>query len=292
VRESGHRFYVSFLLIVGMVAAIAIGLHGNSYYFTPLQEQPFHPQYDELKPTGPAGHGYGVVGSVMITCGVALYSSRKRLRVLAGMGRVKHFLEFHIFLCLLGPVLVVYHTTFKFGGLVAVSFWSMTAVVLSGIIGRYFYTQIPKGIQGNELTVKELNAENENLAKQMILKFGLPLEVIRKIDRIALPSKPVAHMSLLEVIEFFVMNDVTRRGKLQTIFAGISREAANPVLVRRLRTIASRRIALSRRIAFLEKFKRIFYYWHVVHLPFSIVMFVILFVHVGVAIAFGYRWLW
>jgi len=58
-----------------------------------------------------------------------------------------------------------------------------------------------------------------------------------------------------------------------------------------VRTLATRRIILTRRIAFLQQFRQVFYYWHVVHLPFSIVMFLILFVHVGVAIAFGYTWI-
>ena len=41
-------------------------------------------------------------------------------------------------------MLVLFHTAFKFGGIVAVSFWSMVAVFLSGIIGRFIYIQIPK----------------------------------------------------------------------------------------------------------------------------------------------------
>ena len=64
--------------------------------------------------------------------GVGFYMARKRFRSLGRVGLLKHWLEFHIFLCSLGPVLVLYHTTFKFGGLVALSFWSMVAVFLSG----------------------------------------------------------------------------------------------------------------------------------------------------------------
>ena len=289
--KSVHLVYVTFLVVLGVLTTITIGIHGWTYYATPIPERPFHPEYESLKPTGLYGQGFGVIGTLMITFGVVMYSSRKRLRIFSGLGRLKSFLEFHIFLCLVGPVLVLYHTTFKFGGLVAVSFWSMTAVVMSGVIGRYFYTQIPKGIQGNELTVGELTSENERLGEQMMVKFRLPNTVIRQIDAIALPSKPVAQMSLLEVLNFFVMNDLTRRGKLRAVFARISQTTTNPRVVRRLKSIAYRRMTLTRRTAFLEKFKLIFHYWHVVHLPFSIVMFIILFVHVGVAVAFGYTWI-
>ena len=287
-----HSIYVSFLLVIGLLSVLVISVKGGSYYTTPLQERPFHPLYSSLKPTGLYGQGFGIVGSLMITFGVILYSSRKRVRALANLGKIKYFLEFHIFLCLLGPILVLYHTTFKFGGLVAVSFWSMGAVVLSGIIGRYLYVQIPKGIQGNELTIAELQSENARIAEMLSKQFRLSTDFVRWIDAIALPAKDAAQMSLLEVVNFFVFNDLTRRSRLKGIFDRLEQRGLNAHIVRRLRGVANRRVMLTRRIAFLQQFRLIFHYWHVVHLPFSIVMFLILFVHVGVAVAFGYTWIW
>ncbi len=63
--------------------------------------------------------------------------------------------------------MVLYHTAFKFGGIVAVSFWSMVAVVLSGVVGRFLYVQIPHTIQGQEISLKELNQINENLTSHL-----------------------------------------------------------------------------------------------------------------------------
>jgi hypothetical protein len=40
----------------------------------------------------------------------------------------------------------------------------------------------------------------------------------------------------------------------------------------------------------LKPFQRLFHYWHVLHLPLAIVMFLILAVHVAVALVFGYGW--
>jgi hypothetical protein len=287
-----HLAYVVFLFGVAILGAVIIGVQGASYYTTPMEERPFHPQYDSLKPTGIEGHGFGIVGSLMITAGVIMYSSRKRARALANLGKIKYFLEFHIFLCLLGPILVVYHTTFKFGGLVAVSFWSMTAVVLSGFVGRYFYVQIPRGIHGNELSIAELQKENAAIADVLTKQLGLSADFLTWIDAIALPQKEAARMTMMEVINFFIINDMTRRSKLHAIFARLEQRGMQKSVTHRLKEVAARRITLNRRIAFLQQFKLIFHYWHVVHLPFSVVMFVILFIHVGVAIAFGYTWIW
>ena len=285
-----HKVFVFFLIAAGLLSALVIWIHGAGYYTTPLEDRPFHPQYSTLKPTGLLGHGYGVIGSLMITVGVILYSSRKRWRPMANVGRIKNWLEFHIFLCLFGPMLVVYHTTFKIGGLVAVSFWSMAAVVLSGVIGRYFYVQIPKGIHGNELSSQDLVTENEKIAETLRKQFGFDADLLKLIDSVALPSRPVVEMGLMEVISFFIVNDLTRRSRLRTLFEKLERRGLGAQVLSRIRVMASRRIMLTRRIAFLQQFKKIFHYWHVVHLPFSIVMFVILSIHVGVAIAFGYTW--
>ena len=185
MQHSAHRVYIGFLLGIAVITTIAGGLYGAEYYLTPLADRPFHPQYDELKPTGAVGHGYGIVGSLMIIAGVSMYSSRKRLRLLSGMGKLPLFLEFHIFLCLTGPILVLYHTTFKFGGLVAVSFWSMTAIVLSGVVGRYLYVQIPRGIHGHELNAAELAREQSRLTSSLIDEFGLRPDMIARVDRLS-----------------------------------------------------------------------------------------------------------
>ena len=34
-----------------------------------------------------------------------------------------------------------------------------------------------------------------------------------------------------------------------------------------------------------------FHYWHVIHKPFAYVMLVVVIIHVGVSIAFGYTWI-
>lgn len=66
--------------------------------------------------------------------------------------------------------MILFHTAFKFGGIVSVSFWSMIAVVVSGIIGRFIYIQIPRTIEGRELSlneVKDLKGDLKTNLKEM-----------------------------------------------------------------------------------------------------------------------------
>lgn len=292
MRSLGHTVYVAVLVGIVGSALLIIGLRGFGFYSAPEEERPFHAQYNSLKPTGFEGHGYGIIGTALIMAGVAIYSARKRVRFLSNIGKVKHFLEFHIFLCVLGPILVTYHTTFKIGGLVAVSYWCMVAVVASGVIGRYLYVQIPKGIQGNELSADELAQRGTRIFELLQKTYGVELNVIRTLDSFATPPIKPSEMSLWDVASFFVVNDLTRRIRIRALVGGLRRRGVNPKMLRAIRSLANQRAVLIRRVAFLEQLRQVFHYWHVIHLPFTIVMFVILFFHVGVAIAFGYTWIW
>lgn len=290
MKVNVHALFIGFLFFLGLSSVAAIVFRNADYYTLPEEERPFHERYESLKPSGIESHGYGIIGSAMIITGVLTYSSRKRIRALANIGKIRYFLEFHIFLCLVGPVLVLYHTTFKFGGLVAVSFWSMSAVALSGIVGRYLYVQIPKGIQGNELDMKELERQNDDLKAALTERYGLDDVDVRKLDALAAPRTSAAP-NIVSLLLFFIGGDLTLRPKLHRIVRHLHGRAVDPSLIREVTRVAAERIRLTRRIMFLEELKGYFHYWHVIHLPFSIIMFVILFIHVGVAVAFGYTWI-
>ena len=146
-RAAGRAWVLFLFTAAASVAVIGLAI-GAEYYLTPLSERPYSELYERFRPAGTWGLRYGIVGFALIVTGVALYSSRKRFRWMARMGKLKYWLEFHIFLCTVGPFLVTLHTSFKVGGLVAIAYWSMVVVALSGIFGRYVSARIPNTVQG------------------------------------------------------------------------------------------------------------------------------------------------
>jgi len=111
-----RRLYIVMLFVVCLFTTAVLLYRNGSYYVLPETERPYHQKYEQLKPSGIESHAFGIFGSVLIISGVALYSTRKRIRRFSDVGRIKNFLEVHIFLCLFGPTLILFHTTFKFGG--------------------------------------------------------------------------------------------------------------------------------------------------------------------------------
>lgn len=96
------------------------------------------------------GHGMGIVGFVLMLMTETLYSLRKRSRSVR-WGKMSTWLQTHIFMGLVGPYMVLLHTSWKFNGLAGVTTLLTVIIVLSGLIGRYIFTRIPRTLDGLEI---------------------------------------------------------------------------------------------------------------------------------------------
>ena len=276
----GVLFLLAFLAGLGIFAAQL--WNGRSYYLTPLAERPRHEQYWALKPGGSHGLVFGTAGLAMMTV-MHVYSARKRMPALRGLGPLARWLDFHILLGVFGPLFVVLHSSFKVGGLVAVSFWAMVAVALSGVIGRYLYRQIPRTRAGEALSLAETQAAARDLGRRLHEEFGLDAALLDPVEEEKRPR------GLLPALAHVLWQDVSgaQRRRLRARTAGLALPAKDR---RELRAVLAQKGALDRRLALWDELHGLFDWWHVVHKPFAIVMYVFVVVHVGVAVATGYAW--
>ncbi|WP_318350995.1 hypothetical protein [Aquipluma nitroreducens] len=283
-----HRIYIGILILVVVLVTSFLAYQGYSYYSLGVENRFFHPDHQTLKPSGFMGHTLGILGSFLMLVGVATYMLRKRVSKFSRIGVLKYWLEFHIFLCTLGPILVLYHTAFKFGGLVAVSFWSMVAVVLSGVIGRYIYLQIPRTIEGREMNLNEINQIKDELNKKLVTVYHIEEKALEDIlnavkkrpDRSGnnMLARSIAKYkfesrTISEVKEILKHNNIHGKGYKEVI------------------RLIKDEINLNRKIDRLISMQNLFKYWHVAHLPFALLMLITMLIHVGVAITFGAHWI-
>ena len=269
-----------------MVAAAALSA-GWEYYLTPVAERAFTPGHEYFAPHAPVGHGYGVVGTLLIVVGVVGYGARKRWGPLKRVAKLKTWLDVHIFLCTLGPFLVLLHTSFKFGGIVSIAFWSMTIVVLSGIFGRYLYVRIPKTVHGAFLSLEAVAERRDDLLDNIRDRIGEDLVGVLAARPVDQASRPPG---LLGGLVLAVRYDYSRRRRERWISSTLRRSGVPKS--HRVPLLASLReeARIREQMVLLRPFQRLFHYWHVLHLPLAIVMFLILALHVAVAVTFGYGW--
>jgi hypothetical protein len=262
------------MVLITVATTVFLIYTGYDYYGTPLEERFYHPRHNWFKPSGAYGHGIGILGTLMIMFGVSIYIARKRYNFLSKYIRLKYLLEFHIFLCFLGPILILFHTAFKFGGIVSVAFWSMVAVVLSGVIGRFIYIQIPRTIEGRELSLNEVKVMKTDLSSVLSEKFNIDSEVIHHfVDFTSGLDSSGKKTSFYELRKILVSQKIPKKER-KTILKMVKNERS-----------------LSRKINRLQYMQKLFKYWHVAHLPFAIIMLVIVIIHVAVTLVFGYKWI-
>lgn len=96
------------------------------------------------------GHGLGIIGFTLMLMTETLYSLRKRSRSVR-WGKMSNWLQFHIFTGLVGPYMVLLHTSWKFNGIAGVTTLFTMIIMISGFIGRYIFTRIPRTLDGLEI---------------------------------------------------------------------------------------------------------------------------------------------
>jgi len=276
---------LAYLLSLGFIVHLV--WRGLPYYLTPVVERPRHEAYWVLKPGGSLGHLFGIVGSSLMIL-MQLYTVRKRIPVLRRIGRLRIWLDFHIYCGIFGPLLIVLHSSFKVQGLVALSFWSMIVVALSGFLGRYLYLQVPRRRSGTELSLTEVEEMTGRLTERLRQETGLDEQSLARLDRLAVGgvNRDVSLAALLLRLPF---EGISLRWRLRAYRQSLRRELPRGE-IRQLGRLAYQRAVLQRRILQLAKLQELFHYWHVLHKPFAVVMYIFMLVHIGVVLATGYAW--
>lgn len=109
------------------------------------------------------GHSIGVLGFVLMLMAETLYSVRKQMTD-ARWGNMAGWLRFHIVTGLVGPYMVLLHTSMKFQGIAGLAMLLTVVVVISGVVGRYIYTAVPRAIDGTELESAAIDTQIAHVA--------------------------------------------------------------------------------------------------------------------------------
>lgn len=270
------------LYLASLGAVVLAAWHGRDYYRLPLTARPHHPLHWELKPGGTLGHLYGAGGAALMLAMLS-YSLRRRVGALRALGRLGHWLDFHIWCGVLGPLLIVLHSAFKVSGLIAISFWSMVAVALSGAVGRFLYAQIPRSAAGDELSLEEAQRAERELATRLATRHGLSETEVEAL----LGASPATGADSLW--RHWLVAPLEERRRLAAL-RDRARRRLPPSAVEPAVALVRQREQLRRRLRSWRRLHELFHYWHVFHKPFAILMYLFAAVHVGVAWMTGYAW--
>jgi hypothetical protein len=293
--DRGHRIRLRLLYLLAIVSNLAIFIYGFDYYKLSAIDRPFSPKHQLLRPSGPIGLYLGFLG-VSLFIGIFLYPLRKHWAWLGQIGKTRHWLDIHVLMGLTAPLIIAFHSTFKFRGIAGMAFWIMFAVSASGVVGRYLYTQIPRRVTTVELSMKELQELQENLWEQLASQDLLPEADLRSLLRMPNAQRvrrlpiPIAlvYMVILDIMRKFGVARLRRHASGQyfvTFFGFVPTRHRD---VEKAVQAAAEEAALSKRLLFLSRSQKVFHAWHVIHKPFSYAFAVLALMHIGLQFVLGY----
>lgn len=237
------------------------------------------------------GYWLGVVGGSMMLL-LFSYPLRKHFKFAQNWGRVKWWFLLHMMLGVGGPLLILLHSTFRIGSLNAgVALYSMVIVALSGVVGRFIYARVHRGLRGELTGFKELQAraklDQDEVRSR--LAFAPTVEADLKAFEQAELQAPAGWLTYfrqvfwLPIKQWIVyrrcvhdlrmpIRKLARHGQWSHADL-MRREAMSRKLVRRYLTAVVR-------VAQYTAYDRLFSLWHVAHIPFVYLLVISAVVHV------------
>ncbi len=285
-----------FWLGVLLSVPILVSLWGLPYYLAAVAARVRSPLHPLLRPSGLLGQSFGIAGLALFLF-MWLYPMRKKLRWLSFTGTLGDWMRVHVVMGLALPLLVAVHAAWRFRGLIGLGYAAMVLVSMSGIVGRYLYTRIPRSRNGLELSRDEATGQRKALITEIAAALELdPLEVEAALDSTLAPASTSGRTGALGALRHMLGDDFARWRAVQELRRRWSapRPGQRPVSARTIQRglgLARREIALAQQLVLLDRTQRLLGFWHVAHRPVAITALLAVAIHVVVAVVMGQTWL-
>lgn len=244
-----------------------------------------------IKPESDLNYWIGVAGGSMMLALFA-YPLRKYVGFMRSLGKVKWWFWYHLCMGIAGPWLIMVHSGFDVRSLNAgVALYSMAIVVASGVIGRFIYVRIHRGLNGERTSLQSLR-ERAGLVESKArsrLHFAPEVEArLLAFERHELEANPTWLTHLRQVTWLPAQQWVTYLRcvfELRRPLDELSRRyhwSAEDLRKRkrRARRLVDHYLNAVVRVAQYTAFERVFALWHMAHLPFIYLLVISAVVHV------------
>ncbi len=237
------------------------------------------------------GYWLGVAGGTMMLL-LFTYPLRKHFGFTRAWGRVKWWFLAHMLLGVGGPLLILLHSTFRVGSLnAAVALYSMLAVAASGVIGRFIYARVNRGLHGEKASLRDLQtrAGLEEAEARSRLAFAPEVEArLIAFEQAELQARAGWMTYGRQVFWLPLHQWLTYRrcvADLHRVFQVMARQGnwTEDDLSKRERNsgkLVAMYLHAVTRVAQFTAYARLFSLWHVAHIPFVYLLLISAVVHV------------
>jgi hypothetical protein len=209
---------------------------------------------------------------------------RKRTRALTGLWDIRDWLNFHVFVGFMSPLVIAFHAAFRSNNVLATSTAAALGVVVTtGLIGRFIYGMVPS-VDGHADELELIAGRFERLRAQMDPILAEARDRGRLDRLLAAASAEVPPGSLLVALLREPLSGLRLRMRLwmvRGLFTGPTQHQRFKVSVLRLRRLRFQ-------IAFYGGLRKLLRNWRVFHASLAAFLVVTIAVHIGVSLYLGY----
>jgi hypothetical protein len=264
--------FLAQLATVATISAIVIGFYlKRSEIFVPGEG---------------VGYKLGISGGISMLV-LLFYPMAKRASWMGFQKNSVTWLRAHMLLGVLGPMLIFYHANFSMGAVNSnVALFSMIVVAASGVIGRFIYTRIHKGMSYTKLDLGSLLAKSSRLLADVGQDVGPNSAAVAKaMANFAESSVPKSQNIIPNLIaastmsyrksaaRYRIMAELRKAIRKASLAENWSREVEKTKLeAARLDVLEF--LACVSKASQLSFWERMFSLWHVLHVPLFFVLLV------------------
>lgn len=253
------------------------------------------------KPGDDIGYNLGLAGGLMMLA-LLLYPLRKRVKFLDKVGLLPTWFKWHMVLGILGPLTIIFHSTYHVyipflhpvGSVnAAVAMYCMFLVSGSGTFGRFFYTKIHHGLYGRQASVNELKAGLE-ASGDVKSKFSFAPEIESKLDVFRQEAEANAQAGKLGLLRFIAIGfraALLSRSLVKELHGVMHAQAREKsftaaqihsmeTMFAEYKELITSYIKAVRDASQFHTYERLFSYWHIFHIPLVYMMVFSGFYHV------------
>ncbi len=276
-----QRSWAMTLAIVGAGVLFLLAAVGKGYYLLPQAKRYLASDHLLLRPAGLWGHGVGMLATGFMFLNF-VYALRKRVRRFKRRGPIGPWLRFHVFVGLMSPAVILFHSAFQWGNhLATATYLSLVVVVVAGLIGRFIYG-FHRIDGGDARRVTDLRASFRTVLERLPGGVGTDLPGALATGSIRDPRSLAGLLLVMPGQALWLRWCLWRRRSAFLDAGGYGQLRQQALQLRRLEL----------KLRFEAAWKRLMRVWRLVHVTLAIMLVGLIGVHIWVSVRVGLKWYW
>jgi len=287
LADRGTGIFRALVIAFGLALCASLWIAAFSdYYRLPSGARPDSRWHQMLSPSGTVGLAFGVTAAALILANLS-YLLRRIQRIPLRFGSLRVWMTSHVVTGILALLFALIHSAMAIKDTVGGhALLGLAVLVITGAIGRYFYSYVPRAANGRELALDEVKGELTSLSAEWDREHRAFGETVRaQIQELVAEGRWSG--SYLTRVASLARAQLRLRRLIKGLRKTGAAEGIPPDQLQRIMGLAKRAQRTALITAHFEDVRTLLATWRYLHRWVALLMVLLVGVHVFVALKFG-----